>query len=182
MDPKANNYQPPAGTTLPFPPCAAGAELKLSAAGGSYAPFTLGASCIEPLELAGPVRIAMGQPLALSWNKGASNMKVNVKVLLDISQHGTSKGKIECDVSDTGSLSIPAALVNALVDLGVSGFPTVLVTRELDGTAAAGGPANVFLKISAPYRRAVEIPGLVSCNESSQCPAGQTCQVDLKCG
>jgi hypothetical protein len=181
MEPKANNYQPPAGTTLPYPPCAAGAEVKLMAAGGSHPPFTLSASCIEPLELADGVRIVKGQPLTLSWNAGTPNMKVNVHVLLDISQHGTSKGNIQCDVPDSGSLSIPAAMMDALVDLGISGFPTVIVTREFQGGAAAGGPSKVFLKLSAPYRRAVEIPGLTSCNESSQCPAGQTCQADLKC-
>jgi hypothetical protein len=181
MEPKANNYQPPAGTTLPYPPCAAGAELKLSAAGGSYPPFTLSARCIEPLELAEGVHITKGQPIALSWKPGASSVKSNVNVLLDLSHHGGSKGKIECDVPDNGALSIPAPMVDALVELGISGFPTVIVTRQLDGGAADGGPAHVFLRLSAPYHRTIEIPGLVSCNEDTQCPAGQRCQADLKC-
>ena len=181
MEPKADNYQPPAGTTLPYPPCTVGAEVKLMAAGGSRAPFMLTARCIEPLEIAGDVRIVKGQPLALSWNKGSADVKTNVNVLLDISYHGGTKGQIECDVADTGSLSIPAAMVDALVELGVSGFPTVVVTREFESPAAAGGPSSVFLKLNAPYRSAVELPGLVSCNDSSQCATGQTCQADLKC-
>lgn len=182
MEPKANNYQPPAGTTIPYPPCTPGAEVKLTAAGGSHAPFTLTASCIDPLELTGgDVKLMKGQPLPLKWKAGAANSKVNVHILLDISQHGTSKGNIQCDVPDNGSLSIPATLVDALLALGVSGFPTVLVTRELVGRADSGGPSNVYLKLSAQYRQAVEIPGLVSCNDSAQCPSGQTCQKDLKC-
>ncbi|HKU38990.1 MAG TPA: hypothetical protein VJR89_12605, partial [Polyangiales bacterium] len=181
MEPKANNYQPPAGTNLPFPPCAAGSQVKLDAAGGQYPAFALSAGCIEPLELAGPVKLMKGQPLTLSWNKGAANDAVNINVLLDISQHGTSKGNITCDVKDTGTLTIPATLVDALLDLGVSGFPTVLVTREIESVPPSAGPKNVFLKLSAPYRRAVEIPGLVSCNDDTQCPQGQTCQPDLKC-
>jgi hypothetical protein len=117
-----------------------------------------------------------GQPLALRWTAQAAT-GTRVHVLLDISQHGTSKGKIECDTADDGMLDVPTKLVDALVDLGISGFPTVLLTRESEGKSG-----NVVLNISAPYRSAVEIPGLTSCTEDSECPMGQKCLTDLKCG
>jgi hypothetical protein len=180
MSPIANSYQLPAGTKLPYPPCSAGSKIELVAEGGEHAGFTLAAECVAPIEAPDRVAIASGQPLALSWT-AAKTGTARVGVLLDISQHGTSKGKIECDTDDDGSLSIPAKLVDALVALGISGFPTVVLTRSSSNKAADGGPPNVKLSVSAPYRSAVEIPGLTSCAVDADCPNGELCQKDLKC-
>jgi hypothetical protein len=180
VNPIANSYQLPAGTKLPYPPCSAGSKIELAADGGEHAAFTLAAECVAPVEAPDSVKIANGQPLALNWTAAKAGT-TRIGVLLDISQHGISKGKIECDTTDDGSLSIPAKLVDALVELGISGFPTVVLTRTSASKAADGGPPNVKLNVSAPYRSAVEIPGLTSCTVDADCPDGRRCQKDLKC-
>ena len=181
MNPIANNYQPPAGTTIPYPGCTPGSELKLEAAGGEHSPFTLTTTCVAPLEAATSIEIVRGQALMLQWNAAADASKSKVDVVIDISQHGTSKGRIECELPDTGSHAVPATLIDALVDLGFSGFPTVLLTRESESVAGAGGQSNVKFRVKAPFRQAIEIEGLTSCNSDDNCPQGQTCQADLKC-
>jgi hypothetical protein len=177
LEPRANNYQLPAGTTLAYPPCAAGAKISLAADGGGHGALALEAACITPLEAPASVKLTKGQPLALRWT-GATAGDARVHVLLDISQHGTSKGRIECDTNDDGTLDIPAKLSDALIELGFSGFPTVVLTRATESEPASGG---VVLNVSAPYRAAIQIEGLMSCTEDSQCPPGQKCASDLKC-
>jgi hypothetical protein len=181
LDPRANNYQLPAGTNLAYPPCSAGAKIALAADGGGHGSFLLEAECVAPIEAPARVTLTKGQMLALRWTAGTT-AGARLHVLLDISQHGTSKGKIECDTDDDGMLDIPPKLVDALLDLGISGFPTVLLTRESESKPATAGTTSVLLNVSAPYRAAIEIPGLTSCSNDSQCPAGQTCLPDLKCG
>jgi hypothetical protein len=87
---------------------------------------------------------------------------------------------IECDTEDTGSLEISAALVTKLLDLGVAGFPTVIVTREAVGSVTIA-PGRVDLIVSSVVEHAVQVSGLTSCSADTDCPSGQTCQSDLTC-
>jgi hypothetical protein len=182
MDPVAGNYQPKAGTSVPFPPCSEGGTITLAATGGGNAAFTLTARCIAPLDFKGPVALVDGQPLVLTWTASGQPDLARVLVKLDISHHGGAKGKIECDVPDTGMLTIPAEMTDALVDLGVAGFPSVQLTRRSTSAAGSGATKNVILNVSSPVERAVTIAGLTSCTEASECPDGQTCRADLTCG
>jgi hypothetical protein len=72
-------------------------------------------------------------------------------------------------------------MVDRLLELGVAGFPTIILTRVASGSAVSGGPENVDFIVQQYVERAVEIDGLVSCNDSKLCPEGQTCQSDLTC-
>lgn len=183
MDPIANNYQPKAGSVVPHPPCAEGDTVSLAADGGEYPPFELSTKCIPPLVFEGTYQIVTGEPLQLTWTAPAQPELSHILVKLDISHHGGTKGKIECDVPDTGSLAIPAVMIDALVELGVAGFPTIELTRA-NVNAAGDSPQteNVTLSLLSPVERAVEIEGLTSCaSNDAQCPEGQTCQADLTC-
>ena len=177
----SNNYQPKAGTTLPYPPCAEGAPVSLAVEGGTYTPFELKAQCIEPLEYKGPLKLVKNTAAELEWTAPGNTKLARMKVRLDISHHGGSRGKIECDVEDTGSLELPAAMVTKLLDLGVAGYPTVILTRIVSGGTASGEPQHVQFLVQEAVERAVEIDGLLSCTESSQCPSPKTCQTDLTC-
>jgi hypothetical protein len=178
----SNTYQPDTSVTLAYPPCAEGSAMTIAAIGGTLAPFTLNGTCIAPLDLpAGTYALATGSPLALTWTAPGATSTSRIRVHLDISHHGGSKGKIECDVQDTGSLSIPASLVTKLVGLGVAGYPTITVSRAFwsEATIAAG---RVALTITAPVERAVTVPGVESCTADTECTAPKTCQDDLTCG
>ena len=176
-----NNYQPKAGTSLPYPPCAEGAQVSLAVAGGAYQPFELKARCIQPLEFNGSLKLVKNTAAKLVWTPATDKQLARIKVRLDISHHGGSRGKIECDVEDTGTLDLTPAMVTRLLELGVAGFPTVILTRIVSGGVASGEPQHVQFLVQQSVERSVEIEGLLSCTEDSQCPTPKTCQSDLTC-
>ena len=67
-----------------------------------------------------------------------------------------------------------------LLDLGVAGYPSVIVTRSATGTTTIA-PGRVDLVVSSMVERPVTIPGLTSCTSDADCTGGQTCQSDLTC-
>ena len=182
MTPLASSYQPPAAAgTLPYPAFAESGQVTFKAAGSDFtAAFTLRARGVAPLVLgAASYPLVKGQPLALTWTAPAATGQT-VRVALDISHHGGSKGRILCDTADDGSLTVAAELVSQLLDLGIAGFPTVIVTRSATGsTNVATG--HVELAILSIVERPVTIAGLRSCTEDEECPEDQTCQSDLTC-
>lgn len=181
MTPIANNYQPPAGTSLPFPPCAEGDEVTLAADGGEYSPFTLKAKCIAPLDFQGPIELQKGKALTLNWQAPGKPDLTRIKLRMDISHHGGSRGKIECDVADNGKLELATSLTDKLLELGVAGYPTVIMTRLASGGSGGAEPTKVLFNVQENVERAIEIEGLKSCTESSDCTAPATCQTDLTC-
>ena len=136
---------------------------------------------MSPLELLNDtIRIEPDAAVQLAWAPPGQAGISTVRVTLDISHHGGTKGKIECTAEDTGSLELPASLVTQLLDLGVAGFPSIVATRESVGPRRSR-PAGSILSSRRRFERPVEVAGLTSCNDSSQCPDGQTCQSDLTC-
>jgi hypothetical protein len=175
------SYSTPGDVSLPHPPFAEGDEVRVKAAGeGSVPAFELSAKGIAPLELTStsfPLR--KGMPLALAW-KAPGQSVGRIEVKLDISHHGGTKGKIECQADDSGSLEVASALVSKLLDLGVAGFPTVTVTRVSRGSTQTSA-GRVELQVVSDLERAVDIEGLQSCVDTSECTGGKTCQADLTC-
>ncbi|HKP57587.1 MAG TPA: hypothetical protein VJV78_12740 [Polyangiales bacterium] len=179
MEPISNNYQPKG--SVPYPPCTEGGEVKLSAAGsGDFAAFEITAKCITALEFDGMYTLNKGQPLALRWVVPGMPALARIGVKVDISHHGGTKGKIECDVADNGMLDIPAKMIDGLLELGYAGFPTVTLTRKVSA-AGSGDAKNASLIVAAPVELPLQIPGLKSCSEDTDCPMGQTCQTDRAC-
>lgn len=177
----AKAYQAPPGTTFAYPPFSEGEPVRLSASGGELTPFELSATGVAPLWLDNQsLELEAGKPLELKWTPPVDAAASSVHVKLDISHHGGSKGMIECDADDTGALSIPAALLSQLLELGVAGFPTVVVTRTVSDRKGTG-VGSVALVIASSTERAVNVPGVESCTGNEQCPSGQICQPDLTC-
>jgi len=181
MTPIADNYQPPAGTTLVYPAFAEGDIITLEAAGDTLGAFELSATGVAPLELdADEITLDPAADVELAWAPAGAAGESTLAVKLDISHHGGTKGMIQCEADDTGSLAIPAALISGLLELGVAGFPTIIVTRKSTGSAVTEA-GRVDLVVSSKVEREVLIEGLVSCTDDSSCPDGQTCQADLTC-
>jgi hypothetical protein len=179
MDPVANSYQPAADVKLPSPAFSEGASLGFSASGGT--PFALEAPGIAPLELAQADHLlTSGEPLALGWAPPASPGSSRIHVILDISHHGGTNGKVECDVDDDGAFTLPVALTAELLSLGYAGYPSIVVARSSTGSAPAT-VGRVTLRVSSTVERFIQISGLTSCNEDTDCPVDQTCQSDLSC-
>lgn len=175
LQPMGPNFVYSGGPTLPFPPCAEGGTVKAQASA-----FTLTGACIAPLKLTGatPIPVVSGQPVVIAWTPPGRAGISRVLVALEIAHHGGYKGEIDCDVPDTGSLSIPAPLVTALINLGLAGYPTVQVTRV--GAVAASGEPGVKLLMHSFSEREVDT-GVISCMDTETCPAGKTCQGNFTC-
>ena len=77
------------------------------------------ATAVAPLE--------RGKPIALAWTAPTMPGVARMEIKVDISHHGGAKGKIECDVADTGAVMIPSDLATKLIDLGVAGFPNLFI-------------------------------------------------------
>lgn len=181
MEPIANNYQPPATVTLAYPAFAEGDLISLEAPGADLEGFKVSARGIAPLVLANDaIPLADDTPVALTWTPAADPDRSRVHVKLDISHHGGTKGMIECDTADAGALEIAGPLITELLDLGVAGFPSIILTRRAVGSAAIAA-GRIDLVVSSKVEHFVDIAGLTSCSADSDCPDGQTCQADLTC-
>jgi len=163
--------------TLPVPPCSTpGGAIRLDATGaGAYPAFSIPAECIAPLVLTTTaVALESGKPFSLTWTPGTV-ADARITLEFDLSHHGGSKGQLRCDTGDTGSLTVSATLIKSLLDLGVTGFPWLTVSRVVKGTSTVGS-GQAQLTVYSDFRfDDMDISGLKSCTDSSQCPSGQTC-------
>lgn len=160
-------YQAP--SALPNPPCTEGGDVSVTGTG-----FGITTKCIKPLTLTStvPIPVMTGEPVALAWEPPGQEGISRINVKLDIAHHGGRRGEIQCDVADTGSFSIPAALVTKLVALGLAGFPTIGVKRIT--TATSTEQPGLSLVMASPLERAVDT-GVQSCLETTDCDDGETC-------
>jgi hypothetical protein len=179
----ANNYQLPAGTTLMYPAFAEGEALTIQAAGeGAIPAFTLTNAGIAPINVTSAnLMVAASTAVNLTWTAPTTSaVEQRVKVKLDISHHGGTRGMITCDTDDDGSLEIAAPLVTALVSLGVAGFPSIVVSRERT-TSTTVGSGTVNFVVSSDIEQYVTVPGVRSCTGDEDCMGMGTCQDDLTC-
>ena len=181
MKPIVNGYQPPEEIKLPFPAFAEGDTIQVEGVDADQSSFKIEAKGIAPLELTASERsLERDKPLVIEWVAKGALSSARMLLRLDISHHGGSKGKIECDVDDNGKLQLPAGMIAMLLDLGVAGFPTVIMTRESLGKVELSYGV-VALRIDSSVEAEVVIPGLISCTKNEDCPSGATCQSDLQC-
>lgn len=179
MDPQMSlNYQQP--STLEFRPFAEGGAISMSAAGDTgISAFTLTGKGISPLVmLHDTLPLPGGQPIVVEWTPAIDPTASKLFILVDVSHHGGSKGKIECEVPDNGKLTIPAAMADQLRALGVSGYPKLEATRK---AITLNADVKVELVLQSIVVTPVSIPGLVSCFDDTECKSWQKCQPDLQC-
>jgi hypothetical protein len=132
---------------LPYPPAAPGAAIELRTSGGDVAPFVLGGEGMDPLRLVGtvPLAVTRDQPFTLDWVPPTQPGQARIIVDLDVGQNDIDRGSeslsyLSCDLPDTGAVTIPATLVDALVDAGVGTNPMIFVSRRTeDSTQIAAG-------------------------------------------
>jgi hypothetical protein len=175
-------YSNPARPPLPYPGFLPGADLRVTTAGGDYAPFELRGWGITPLVLGSePIEVAQGQPTALHWQVVEVPGPTRLDVELNINHHGSTGAGIKCDFADSGAGEIPAALIDGLIAEGFSGFPSLTATR-VSATSAQIEPGCVDLRVMSQIEVSVQLQGVTSCNRQMPCPAGQTClSVELFC-
>ncbi len=169
-------------TSLAYPGFADGDPITVTASGSAYTPaFTLTAAGIAPLAITSSApTLQRNTAIDVTWTPPATAAASRIRIKVDISHHGGLRGQIDCDTADDGSLTLGAAMLTQLIDLGVAGFPTIEVTRERVGSALTVG-GRVDLTISSMISQAITIPGVISCNDDTMCTPPATCQPDLTC-
>ncbi|MCO4763281.1 MAG: CotH kinase family protein [Myxococcales bacterium] len=155
-------------------------KFTFTAAGSpSAAAFTMRAKGIAPLVVLSKDILVDGKATTLTWEPAKTPSASTISVVFDISYHGGTKGKVVCTTPDSGSLTVPGALLTALIDLGTSGFPKVELTRISAGTTTPAFPVKLI--VQARVTQFLSIPGVISCMGQSDCPTDKTCGHDFKC-
>lgn len=159
---------------LDYPPVQENDTITLSATGSeSIPPFTLKVRGIAPLVvLSDSLLLADGQPITVQWLPPPVSGVSTITVRINISYHGGTKGEIQCQCEDNGSVTIPGVMLDELKSYGIAGWPVVDITRK---SSAVDENTGVQLVVETTVTRLLMIPGLQSCNGQGECPAGQEC-------
>ena len=163
---------------LPFPAFAAGDRVDLVVDGASVA-VAFGIEELVVLDTS--MALDSGQDASVTWTAATEDVDSRVRVTVDIANHGGVPAKIVCETADDGEAVIPAALVDELLSIGWSGFPSVTLVRQSADTADMNGGCMDFA-VRSLVALPVEIDGLISCSDNDDCPDDLTCQQDLTCG
>jgi len=166
--------------TLPHPGFETGADIRMRAEGGDQAAFSLRGQGVEALVTSEVGQVAGGQPLPVSWEATTQTDAARIQLRLDLDNHGASLGWITCVAEDTGSFEVPASLIDGLLALGVSGFPSISMSRRTTESAMLDAGCVEF-SVFSEAELSLEVEGVISCGEDADC-ASNNCRGDLTCG
>jgi hypothetical protein len=177
VNPGMSNFYNYAGD-LPFPLAAPGILLSLTVQGaGAIKGFSLEARGIALLEgtSADPIAAGSTRGLDLVWTApsdmaGASR----IRLFVNVDNHGSSSARVECDVSDSGTFTVPQAVMSRLLALGATGFPTVTLTRY-SAAATRIDAGCVDFSVVSSRTQSLNVDGVLSCHDDMECPDGQQC-------
>ncbi len=167
-------------TQLAHPAFSGGERIELRSSGGVFAPVSLAGVGVAPI-VATEERwsLAEGDDLEVGWETSESNAHASVYLTVNVDQHGSSPLLLECEVPDTGTATVPAALLDALLNSGISGFPVgKLVRRTVDSAEVSAGCMEFVVRSVLTVD--VRVAGHTPCTGPGQCPSGQTCNVQLE--
>ena len=119
--------------------------------------------------------------MSVAWQPPTEAGPAKVELTVNINGHGLVGSHLVCTVDDDGAFDVPAALMTALFADGISGFPTLRLTR-LSSDSATVASGCVDLRVLSTTLIEIDIPGLTSCNIDDDCGEPQPCQADLSCG
>jgi hypothetical protein len=169
-----NGYFAPGADNPPF---TVGGEVTLKAEGESgRTGFELKGVGSAALGAKPSWLIERGKGLSVLWDNGHSGAKTRVTIELSVDQHGISPLTLACEFEDTGSASIPATVIDRLLDSGVSGFPNGRIFRRTADRVELDLGCVDFL-VGSPLAADVSVAGVVPCKKIADCPAGQTCNL-----
>ena len=167
-------------TTLPHPVFVDGQTIELSTSGATIDPFELHGVGFPVLELSSSSwTVTEGEPVPVSWTVGNPDVPTEIFITLNIDQHGASPLTVWCTYDDTGSAEIPADVVDALIEAGVTGYPSgKVIRRTTDSVQVASG--CVDLVVASPLSTSVDVSGYTPCTTDEDCPPDQDCNLALQ--
>lgn len=175
MEPDATDAY--ANLTATEPLFAPGALIQLDAAGADVARFTLRGIGVADLALASNNIVIMpGADLTVAYTASGTT-DGRLYLTLEVDQHGLAPAALQCKQPDTGSIVVPASLVDGLLDLGQSGVPNAYVSRRTTDSATVGAGCVDFTvsETVPPNQIHVSVEGVHYCTPPMQCPPPETC-------
>lgn len=163
---------------LEHPIAAPGDEIVAQAEGdtGGFGGFTLHGRGVELIDLLDEEPILMrDEDLPIDWTPGQGGASVTLKINID--QHGASPIRLSCETADTGAYVIPAALVNALLDAGVTGYPSLAIGRRtIERMQIDDVPGGcIEFEVASLLTRTILVEGHIPCQGDWECPEGMIC-------
>ncbi len=163
-------------TELPQPAFSPGGIIRLTSTGGEVGPLSLSGRGFAPIELDGDMwTIAEGQSTTVNWVPEPGG-EAKFYLSINIDQHGNSPSTLVCEVEDTGSLVVPAAIIDALLESGTSGFPMGHAYRRTVDSVDAGAGCIEF-QVRSHVSVELSVAGHTPCNGDGECPDGLTCDI-----
>ena len=163
-------------TSLPHPAWDPGDVLVLSMPDGVYGPAELHGVGVEPLSgVNAPWEVESGVDLEVTWDAPTTEeVHSQVVFFLNIDLHGLSPSVMSCAFEDDGSATVSGAVVAALIDTGVTGFPSASLERRTMDQADAGEGCMDF-RVSSKQSVDVDVVGYTPCVTDAECPEGYEC-------
>lgn len=160
-------------TDLSFPLFEAGKLIALQSSGpDALLLHGVGVAPLTPTET--QWNVSLNTPLSLAWDTPTEPVRSEIALTLNIDQHGTTPVNLQCTFPDTGSAEVPASVLNALFDAGVSGYPSAsLARRTSDKAAFRAGCVDLTVSQEAGIDLTVE--GHTPCEDNTDCPIGHPC-------
>ena len=163
-------------TTVDHPPFTPGAMITLGADGAAFPGFVLSGRGFAPMEIpATKYTLKKGEPLAVTWTKDSAAV-ATVSVRIKVDQHGNSPVELVCELPDTGSAEISATLISTLIDFGVTGFPSLHISRHTVDSVNPG-PGCVQFEVYSHRLANMDVADHLPCDPSHPCPVGYTCDI-----
>lgn len=168
-------------TTLPHPAMTPGELVTLRMPEGTYGPARMHGVAVDPLTgLAEEWSIEAGVDLELTWDATVTSpARSEVWVSVNIDQHGVSPGTLFCTFEDDGAGTVSGALIEQMVSVGVTGFPSGSIVRRTVDHADAGDGCMDFT-VSSRAGVAVDVIGFTPCTSTAECPDGLVCNTELQ--
>ena len=166
-------------TEMPHPGFDPGSPITLQAAGEDYPGFTMYGRGVTPIELTGDTWIIKeGEDLTLSWIP-ADDEDAFVRITLNVDMHGVSPINMVCDLEDTGTATVPAALIDEFLENGVTGFATAYIYR-MTADKVDIDPGCVDFLVRSWREGSLEVDGFTPCTGEEDCPDGYTCNLEIE--
>ncbi len=169
-------------TEMRLPPWAPGKLIELTTTGATVEPFTLhgvGPDLLEPTSTTWTV--VSGTDLLVSWDAPTTEVRTEVRLSLNIDQHGQTPITLVCHFDDDGEATVPASVIDAVMGAGVTGFPNASLRRQTaDSTTLSGGSTTggcVDLLVAHELAMDVEVEGHTPCTSNADCPPGHPCDL-----
>lgn len=167
-------------TDLDNPAFKPGKLIRLKTGGGAYAELTMHGVGVAPLV---PTTldwvINPGEALALAWDAPTEAVRSELFVSVNVDQHGITPVTLECTFTDDGSAEIASSVMDALLNFGVTGYPSARIQRRtVDKVMLGEGCADFTVDYELVAH--VSVTGHTPCAAPGDCPEGQTCNLALQ--